>query len=60
MIVIGLVLVALFVLAFAGSALDDAPRTPSEPSPVWGVVLFVAVLTGIVLRKHKEKQDDEF
>ena len=57
-IVVGLIVVALLILAFAGGALREDDDT--GPSGAWSLVLFLALLLGIVLRKQKARDEDEF
>lgn len=56
MIVVGVILIGLLLLAFAGRALGDE----SESSGGWDCVLFLALLLGLVLRKRKERQDEDY
>lgn len=56
MIVIGAVLLALFVLAFAGRDLG----VNRENASGWEMVLFCLLLVGIVANKRKATEDEEF
>ena len=58
MIVVGIAVVALILMAFAGGALGDSEG--KEPSGFFGALLFILLLVGIVAKQHKAKQDEEF
>lgn len=55
-IVIGAVLLALLVLAFAGRDLG----VNRENASGWEMVLFCLLLVGIVASKRKATEDEEF
>jgi hypothetical protein len=67
-IVIGLVLVSLLMLAFAGRGLEDssspaphaAPHIPhTSRTSGWEAALFILLLLGIVSKRAAKKADDE-
>ena len=58
MIVLGAILLALIALAFAGR--DLGVGRDGESVSGWESILFCLLLIGIVLRKRKEREDEEF
>lgn len=57
MIVAGLMLVSLLVLALAGRGLGD-PEDESSGG-LAGALLFLLLLVGIVLKKQRDRAEDE-
>lgn len=63
MIVVGLFLCALLAFAFAGRGLGDPRKPDASPGAsagTWDCVLFLLLLAGIVARKRKEREDEDF
>lgn len=56
MLILGAVILALIVLAFAGHDLG----VDRENASGWECALFVLLLIGIVSKRHASKDDEEF